>query len=107
MSVFDDFLDALRTDLAALAEEQWREYRGEILRDGRDFAESVREDLERWMGLVRDGSLTPEDFAWLVQGKRDLAEMEALRAAGLAQARVDRLRSALLDTVVGAALRVV
>ena len=50
--------------------------------------------------------LTPDDFTWLVQGKRDLAEMEGLKQAGIALARVDRFRSSLLDTVVGTAFDV-
>jgi hypothetical protein len=107
MTWFDDFLEALKIGLTDLAEQHWRAYREEIVHDGRAFAESLRLDLERWAQLARDGSLTPEDFAWLVQGKRDLAEMTALRASGLTQARLDRLRAGLVDTVIGTALRVI
>ena len=35
-------------------------------------------DLARWTALLESGDLTPADFTWLVQGKRDLSEVEAL-----------------------------
>jgi hypothetical protein len=101
------FFEQLKANLAVLVEEQWREHRDAALHDGRAFVQTARADLERWLRLLEEGALTREDFAWLVQGKKDLAELEALKQAGLASARLDRFRMALVDTVIGTALRIV
>lgn len=106
MPDFDLFRDTLLERLRALVEEQWAEVREAALDDGRAFLAATEEDLARWTALLDEGALTPEDFAWLVQGKRDLAEMEALRQAGLSLVRLDRFRASLIDTVVGTALDV-
>lgn len=107
MADFDRFLELLRENLKALVREHWGEVRDAALRDGRAFVEATRADLERWLGLLADGALTHEDFEWLVQGKRDLAELEALKLAGLAKVRLDQFRSSLVDLVVRTAFQVV
>ncbi len=104
---FDRFLDLFKENLLALAQEHWRDVRDAALRDGQAFVQKTREDLERWLTLLAAGELTREDFEWLVQGKRDLAEMEALKQAGLAKVRLDRFRGALVDVVVKTAFQVV
>ncbi len=106
MPDFDAFRETLRERLRALVEEQWSDYRDAALGDGRAFIENTEADLARWTALLEEGTLTPEDFTWLVQGRRDLAEMEGLKQAGLTLARLDRFRIALLDTVVGTAFDV-
>ncbi len=104
---FDRFLELLKENLLALAQEHWTDVRDAALRDGQTFVRRTREDLERWLTLLAAGDLTREDFEWLVQGRRDLAEMEALKQAGLAKVRLDRFRSALVDVVVKTAFQVV
>jgi hypothetical protein len=47
------------------------------------------------------GELSKKDFEWLLKSKKDLAEMESLKQKGLAQARIDRLKTALLQSVIG------
>lgn len=106
MPDFTEFRDTLLDRLLTLAEEQWTEHRNAAVNDGRAFLEKTEADLARWTALLEAEALTPEDFTWLVQGKRDLVELEGLRQAGLALARLDRFRSSLLDTVVGTAFDV-
>lgn len=71
--------------------------------DGTAFVEKIKVDLERWSQLLASGALSKDDFAWLVQGKKDLAEMEALEHAGLALARPDHFRTDLVNLVVDTA----
>ena len=100
------FRETLFDRLRALAEDEWTEVASAALDDGRAFVATAEADLARWAALLEAGDLTPEDFTWLVQGKRDLAELEALKQAGLGLARLDRFRASLLDTVVGTAFDV-
>lgn len=100
---FDDFLEALRRAVRLRLAGEWKGAREALFRLGDAFIDRSREDLQRWTGLLAVGALTRADFDWLVQGRRDLGELEALRAAGITTAQADRLRAAVVETVVSTA----
>ncbi len=106
MADFDTFRDTLLDRLKALAVDQWTDVKDAAVSDGLAFVTKTEADLVRWTNLLAADALTPEDFTWLVQGKRDLVEMESLKQLGLGLAQLDRFRSSLLDTVVGTAFDV-
>ncbi len=106
MSRFDDFLKILVRKAGDLAQQSLKEHRKEATRDARSFVEKARDDLERWTRLLARGELSRQDFEWLVKGKEDLAELEALEQAGLARARLQRFRRSLLDLVTATAFDV-
>ena len=103
---FDSFLDTLKSDLGDVIKEYGQEYKEDILNDAVDFASKTQNDIEKWATLLKEGELSPKDFEFLLKGKKDLAEMEALKQKGLAQARVDKLKADILDTVVGSVKKV-
>jgi hypothetical protein len=106
VATFKEFLDILKTETEKVVRAEWKDCREAALKDGQAFVEKTKADLERWTGLLAAGSLSREDFEWLLQGKKDLAELEALKQAGLAQARLDRFRDTILGVVTQTALRV-
>ncbi len=101
MANFDDFIDTLKDNLLDLAGEFGDDVKDEFIKDGKAFALKAREDLEEWTQKVAAGELSQDDLEWLIQGKKDLAEMEGLKQKGLAKAKIDKYRAAMLDTVVG------
>ena len=103
MADFARFLEELTVKLSALAEQQWTAYRDAAISDGTAFMDNIKADLERWSQLLASGALSKDDFAWLVQGKKDLAELEALEQAGLALARLDQFRTDLVYLVIDTA----
>jgi hypothetical protein len=106
MADFSRFLEELTAKLTELAEQQWTAYRDAAISDGTAFVDKIKADLERWSQLLASGALTKDDFAWLVQGKKDLAQLEALEQAGLALARLDQFRADLVNLVVDTAFGV-
>lgn len=102
---FEAFMRQLKTALRERLEREWPNFRSALFEIGDGFIDRTRTDLARWTGLLAVGALSPEDFEWLVFGRRELAELEALRLAGLSLAQVDRFRAALVETVVGTAFR--
>ena len=48
--------------------------------------------------------ITKEDVAWLVQGKQELAQLLALKQAGLAKAKLVKLRQSVVQVVAEAVL---
>ena len=106
MAKFDDFLEALREGLKQLAGQAIHDYRAAGIKDGQAFLQKTRADLERWTKALAKGQLSKADFEWLLQGKKDLAVMEALKQEGLALVEVDKFRSSLVDLVVNTAFKV-
>lgn len=107
MPDFNDFINTLKVDLSDLAHQFGDDVKTELVNDGKAFAIKSKNDLERWMTELVNGSLSQDDFEWLVKGKKDLAEMEALKQKGLALAKIDKYRMALLDTVISSAFKLI
>ena len=76
-------------------------------RRGREFVDAVRADLDEWARQLAAGKLSKSDFDFLVRGKKDLAEMNALTQAGLAAVRIERIRTASIDLITTAASKLV
>jgi len=102
---FKAFLSAVKDGVKGLITRTLAEHGEAAGKDANAFLEKTRADLERWTKQLADGALTKDDFAFLVKGKADLAEMEALKQAGLALVRVDQFRKSVFDLVVGTATK--
>lgn len=106
MPDFDAFFARLKEELVDLAESRLDALSDRAIQDGERFLDDSKEDLRRWTRLLEEGRLSEEDVASLVRGKKDLAEMAALKQAGLAAAEADRFRDALFDRILGTVRRV-
>lgn len=105
MADIDAFWNVLRSELADIAADLGEDIGEEFIADGKAFLEATKQDLLRWLNLLEEGKITPDEFTFLVQGRKDLARMEMLKQVGLAQARIDMLKRALVGAVVGSAVR--
>ncbi len=103
MPDFNDFWKNLKSGLEELAKKNWKEFSEAAEKDGKAFLDKTKEDLKRWTKLLAQGDLSKDDFEWLIAGKKDLAEMEALKQAGLALVRVERFQNALISLVIDTA----
>jgi hypothetical protein len=105
MPTFNDFLTTIKNDLLEFAKENLKEYKDELLKDGNEFVKKTKKDLERWTEGLASGALSKADFEFLLKGKRDLAEMEALKQLGLSKIRVNKITNGVIDIVVGSAVK--
>jgi hypothetical protein len=106
MATFDEFWKALKKELIDFADYSWKEQRNAAIKDGTAFLEKAKSDLKRWTTLLASGVLTADDFEWLVAGKKDLAELVALKRKGLSQVARDRFINGLIDTIVATAFKI-
>jgi hypothetical protein len=88
----------------ALAEKLFKQYTHQAVSDVKDFLERSKNDLKRWVEGLARGDMDKDEFQSLVKGKADLAEMRALKQAGLAAVQIDTFTNGVLDIVVSAAL---
>jgi hypothetical protein len=100
----DNILKSIEEQTRSLAEKLLRQYLQEALTDVRDFLGKSKADLERSAQELARREIDKDEFKSLVQGQLDVAEMRALKQAGLAQVRIDIFTSGVLDIVVSAAL---
>ena len=105
MPTFNEFLSTIKDDLLEFAKENLEEYKDELLKDGNAFVKKAKKDLERWTEGLASGALSKADFEFLLKGKRDLAEMEALKQLGLSKIRVNKITNGVIDVVVGSAVK--
>jgi len=105
MPTFNEFLSTLKEDLLDFAKENLEEYKDELLKDGNEFVKKTKKDLERWTEGLVSGALSKADFEFLLKGKKDLAEMEALKQLGLSKIKVSKITNSVIDVVVGSAVK--
>lgn len=105
MAAFDDFWEALKAGLEELIKTTLKDFAKQAKADTNGFLKKSRRDLERWTKLLAAKQLTEDDFQWLVLGKKDLAEMEALKQAGLVLIRIKRFQYAVLELVISTAFK--
>ena len=98
-SIFKSVEDQAKT----LAQKLFKQYTQQAVGDVKDFLERSRDDLQRWIEELARKEIDKDEFESLVQGQSDLAEMHALKQAGLAAAQIDTFVNGLLDIVVSAA----
>jgi len=106
MATFDDFLTALESSILGFAESSWNAYKKQAILDGNAFIDKSKTDLEHWTIQLAKREISKNDFKWLVKGKKDLAELIALKQEGLGKAALDGFINGLIDTIVSTACKV-
>lgn len=105
MPTFNEFVSTFKNDLLEFAKENFDEYKEELLKDGNSFLEKSKSDIQRWTEGLAAGVLSPADFEFLLKGKKDLAQMEALKQIGLSKIRISKITNGIIDVVIGSALK--
>ena len=106
MANYQDFLDAFKPALQDLAKQTLDAYSKQATADGQAFVDTQKANLDKWTKELVDGELSKADFTDLVKGIQDLAELVALKQAGLAAARLDGFRTSLMNLVIDTAFKV-
>ena len=99
---YDQIFKGVLDQSKVLGKTLFRQYAAQATQDARDFLEGSRESLHRAANLLLEGKIDREDFEDLVRGKADLAQMRALKQAGLAKAAVDTFTNGVLNLFIDA-----
>src|SRR5690242_7425869 len=95
-------LKSVEDQAKALAEKLFKGYTQQATRDVRGFLQTSKDDLKDWIEELARGDLDKDEFDSLVKGQADLAEMHALKQAGLAAVQIDTFVNGVLDIIVSA-----
>ena len=94
----------VEAQVLALAEEIFEQYAKEATADAKTFLVSSKDKLERWSRLLVNGELDKDEYQSLVKGQLDVAELHALKQAGLAQVRIDMFISGVIKILTSVVL---
>jgi DNA topoisomerase VI subunit B len=100
-------LKSIEEQSKTLAELLIKEFTKQAVADTKDFLEKSRDDIERWAGELAREEIDEDDLASLMRGKKDLAEMRALKQAGLAQVSIDTFTNGVLEIAINAIMAAV
>ena len=103
MANIDTILKSVEDQSKALAEKLFKQYTHQAVSDVRDFLQKSAGNLKRWVEELVRGDLDKDEFESLVKGQADVAEMRALKRAGLAAVQIDTFTNGVLDIIVSAA----
>lgn len=104
MAGFDDVLHTIGDEVAKLAVGEFKSFKDQLIEDAKQFATRKEADLKRWTTLAASGQIDEAEFKLLLLGAKNLLEIRAQTYVGIAKTRLDRLRNAVFDIVVKAAM---
>ena len=102
-----EFWIQLLVNVESFASEKWNDLKQDAVEDSKKFLTEVKEDVLRWISLLAEGKLTPDDLSWLIKGKRDLAELLFLKEKGLTKPDLDKFFEGLLETIISTAFKLI
>lgn len=100
---FDQFFETIKTGAVDIAKAEAADFVQQATDDGKQFLDDSKDKLIKWVKMLNDGDLDKAEFESLVRGQKDLAQMVALKQAGMAAIRIDRIRVAVIDLIITAA----
>lgn len=90
-----------------LAGTLFKKFANQAANDTQDFLERSKDGVARAGLLYAKRKIDRDDLEDLILGKKDLAEMHALKQAGLASAAIDTFTNGVLQIFVDAAFAAV
>lgn len=104
---FDALMDTIKQQIGSLAEANWSSYKDAVIQDSNEFLQTSKDRLKKWTEELALNQISKDDFEFLVKGLRELAKMEALKRAGITLIELDKLRSSILNIIIGSTLDMV
>jgi len=104
MPDFDEKLKDIIDQLGPLAKVLVKDYMEDATEDGKEFINEIRDDLKRWTEMLTKGKIPEDEFASLVKGTKDLAEMKLLKQKGLTKIKIDQFKGGVTSLIVNSIL---
>jgi hypothetical protein len=97
---FKKVFETLKVDVVGLATSTVKSYRDEAKTDATKLLDGMKDNLNNWTLQLAEGTLSKNDFEFLVLAQKEVIEMHALKQAGLALIKADELKGKLLNQVI-------
>jgi hypothetical protein len=104
---FENTFSQLLTESTQLAEKAFASYKNAAKTDAINLLDSVKTNLAAWTQELAAGSLSKDDFQFLVLGQQELITMNALHQAGVTMIQIDQLKNELLNQIISTILAII
>ncbi len=95
----EKLIKELKEALLILLGNKYKEFKPETQKDITVFLKDSEEKLKRWVQLLAEGSLTKEEFEWLLKSQKDLVTLKALQTVGISKIRLNNIKNSILKTI--------
>jgi hypothetical protein len=103
MANINSILQNAEQGIVHLAQQTLSTYSKQAISDGQDFLAAIKSDLTSFVEQLEDGDIDQTTFKTLVQNDANLAQMNALKQVGLAQAALDSFVNGAISIIITAA----
>jgi hypothetical protein len=107
MEVVNKIIKEALDQIRSWAQQNLRESADTLVNEARTSLEAHKADLERWSKLVQEQKLTEEEVKDLVETRIAVDLMEGLKLKGMAVAKVDKFKGAVVDILFSAAFKLI
>ncbi|MDD3489433.1 MAG: hypothetical protein PHR62_06085 [Paludibacter sp.] len=97
---FNAVIETLKNEVGKLALDTIDNYAEAAKADGLKLLKSLENDIKTWGIQLVEGKLAADDVEFLIMGKKEIIEMNALKQAGLGMVKADEFKNSLLQLVV-------
>ena len=94
----------IETQTKALAEQVLKDFVNQALTGTQDFKTKAQQQIQEWVDQCKAGEITQRNLDSLIRGEGSLAEMQALKDAGVLQIEIDTFTNGFLQIVINAAV---
>ena len=101
----NDIKSNIAQQAATLATTLVTGFVNQAVQDGNAFLQQTENDIATWLHDLQQHNITQKNFESLVRGEKDLAQMHALKQAGLGQVAIDTFINGFIQIVINVALR--
>jgi hypothetical protein len=105
MAEFTAIFNDIEQQIFTIASATTSKYKDEAVADGKALLAAIKDDLERWLTLLKNGAIKSWEFEWLVNSDKSLVKMNALKQAGLAAIRIQQFSMTVLNVIVDTSLK--
>ncbi len=104
---WDDFVGSVGVEAGELAKNLFGNWRDEAKEDAEEFVALAKEKLPKWSEALVMKQIDKAEFGLLVRSLEAVAQLNALKAKGLAKQKLEQFRVGLVSIVVRSAFAVV
>ncbi len=104
---FNEIFEALKADVENFAKTELADYKDDAIKDAADFLEKTKDSIKNWTIEYAENKITKAELESLVAGQKELAELVLLKQKGLAQIKLDKFKTGLINTVLNTIIKLI
>lgn len=104
---FESLFQTIKDEIVQLAAASAKQYAAQAKAEGLQLAEGLKNDILTWTVQIENGNLGKDDVTFLIEAKKDLIRLHALKLAGLAAITIDELVQSILKILTSSLLKII